>query len=70
MIEICKFTPEEIEEAVCGLDGLSRILPKQFMRLNVDGQGKEDAEQVRKHLNMGKHALLLLADAMEKMKES
>ena len=68
VIEICKFTQEEIADAVLGLDGLSKLLPPLLLQQNLDGMGKQDAEECKKHLTMGKHALILLADAMEKTK--
>lgn len=62
--EVCKFTMEEIAEAIVGLDGLQAIIGPFLLNLNHDGMGREDADQCAKHLMMGKHALNMLLEVM------
>jgi hypothetical protein len=69
-IEVCKFTPEEIEEAVEGLSGLQELIVPWLKSQNYECMGEQDAKDCEKHLMMGKHALALLLEALELQKGS
>jgi hypothetical protein len=68
--EICAFSPEAIEEAIDGLDGLQSIIIPFLLDQNHEGLGESDAEECKKHLMMGKHALILMLEGMNIMAES
>jgi hypothetical protein len=69
MIEFCKFSQEEIDEAIEALDTLQRIMVPWFIKKNFGGMGEEDAAQCSKHLMMGKAALILMAEGLSLMKQ-
>jgi hypothetical protein len=67
-IEVCKFTTEEIDEAVEGLDGLQQLIVPFLKSQNYENMGEQDAKDCEKHLMMGKHALILLQEALDVQK--
>lgn len=67
MIEICQFTPEDIGDAIAGLDGLRDILVPVLDRAMDGGHGsREDVQQFIRHLTLAKHALAAMADILER----
>ena len=68
-IEICKFTAEEIDEALEGLDGLQKIIAPLLKKIDYEGKGDEDAVQFRQCIKIAKHALIAMADFLEKKYE-
>lgn len=69
MIEIAEFRPEEIDEAIEGLDGLQGIIAPFLRNVNKDGMGEQDVQQFVRHLTLAKHALIAMGDFLEgKMK--
>lgn len=65
MIELTKFHPEEINEAIEGLDGLRDIIAPVLRRINGDGMGEQDAQQFVRCLTLAKHALIAMGDFLE-----
>lgn len=65
MTEIVKFRPEEINEAIEGLDGLRDIIAPLLRRINGDGLGEQDAQQFIRQLTLAKHALIAMGDFLE-----
>lgn len=65
MIEIAEFKPNEIDEAIEGLDGLRSIIVPFLRNVNKDGMGKQDAEQFVRHLTLAKHALIAMGNFLE-----
>lgn len=65
MTEIVKFRPEEIDEAIEGLDGLRDIIAPLLRRINGDGMGEQDAQQFIRQLTLAKHALIAMGDFLE-----
>lgn len=66
-IEMCKFTPEDIDEAIVGLDGLQKIIVPLLLKTNHENMGREDAEQFKKHITLAKHALIAMGDVLKKI---
>lgn len=67
-IEICTFSDDEIEDAVEGLEGLQHLIVPWFKEQNFEDMGEQDAEDCKKHLMMGKTALILMAEGMDLIK--
>lgn len=65
MTEIVKFRPEEINEAIEGLDGLRDIIAPVLRRINGDGMGEQDAQQFIRQLTLAKHALIAMGGFLE-----
>lgn len=65
MTEIVKFRPEEIDEAIEGLDGLRDIIAPLLRRINGDGMGEQDAQQFIRQLTLAKHALIAMGGFLE-----
>lgn len=67
MLEITKFRPEEIDEAIEAMDVLRNIMGPFLRSVNADGMGEEDVRQMVRYLTLAKHALILMGDYIEKM---
>lgn len=65
MIELAKFQPEEIDEAIEGLDGLRDIIAPVLRRINGDGMGEQDVQQFIRQLTLAKHALIAMGGFLE-----
>ena len=65
MTEIVKFRPEEIDEAIEGLDGLRDIIAPLLRRINGDGMGEQDAQQFIRQLTLAEHALITMGGFLE-----
>lgn len=65
MIELAKFHPEELNEAIEGLDGLRDIIAPVLRRINGDGMGEQDVQQFIRCLTLAKHALIAMGDFLE-----
>lgn len=65
MIELAEFHPEEIDEAIEGLDGLRDIIAPVLRRINGDGMGEQDVQQFIRCLTLAKHALIAMGDFLE-----
>lgn len=65
MLEIVEFKPEEIDEAIEGLDGLRAIIAPVLREINCDGMGEQDVQQFVRHLTLAKHALVAMGDLLE-----
>ena len=63
MIEICEFKPEEIDEAIEGLDGLQKIIVPILMRSSSTPE--QDAQQFVRHIMLAKHALVAMGAYLE-----
>ena len=69
-IEISKFTPNEIDEAIDGLDDLQDIIVPMLRKANFEGMAEEDVQQFKRHIMLAKHALIAMGDFLEsKMKQ-
>lgn len=66
MIELCEFKPDEIDEAIDGLDALCEIIVPILRKVNGDGMGEQDAQQFQRHIMLAKHALIAMGDFLEK----
>ena len=64
-VEVVRFTPEEIDEAIEGLDGLQQIIVPILRKSNVDGMAEQDIQQFKKHIMMAKHALIAMGKFLE-----
>lgn len=58
-IEVCKFTSDEIDEAIEGLDGLQRIIVPLLKKQSPD-MAEKDIQQFKRHIMMAKHALITM----------
>lgn len=58
--EILRFTQDDIEEAIVGLDGLQEIIVPFLLKQDHEGRGVEDAEKFKQHIMLAKHALVLM----------
>ena len=65
MIEIAEFSPNEIDEAIEGLDGLQSIIAPFLRSVNKDGMGEQDVQQFVRHLTIAKHALIAMGNFLE-----
>lgn len=64
-MEVTKFTPEEIDEAIEGLDGLQEIIVPMLRKANYEGMAEQDIQQFKKHITMAKHALIAMGSFLE-----
>ena len=64
MIEICAFEPDEIGEAIAGLNGLQDIIVPILKDINYESKSENDALRFQRHIMMGKHALGLMSTQM------
>ena len=64
-VEIVRFTPKEIDEAIEGLDGLQQIIVPILRKSNVDGMAEQDIQQFKRHIMMAKHALIVMGQFIE-----
>lgn len=64
-MEIVKFTPKEIDEAIEGLDGLQEIIVPMLRKANFEGMAEQDIQQFKKHIMMAKHALIAMGKFLE-----
>ncbi len=64
-MEVVKFTPKEIDEAIEGLDGLQEIIVPMLRKANFEGMAEQDIQQFKKHITMAKHALIAMASFIE-----
>lgn len=65
MTEVVKFRPEEIDEAIEGLDGLRDIIAPVLRCINGEGMGEQDAQQFIRQLTLAKHALIAMGGFLE-----
>lgn len=65
MIELCKFKPEEIDEAIEGMDGLQKIIVPVLRQQNYEGMAEQDIMQFQRHIMLAKHALIAMGDFLE-----
>lgn len=66
MLEICQFRPEEIDEAIEGMEGLQEILVPVLRKAVGNGNGTEqDIQQFQRHVMLAKHALGALGALLE-----
>lgn len=70
MIEICKFKPTEIDEAIDGLDGLQKIIVPFLRRENHENMGEQDVQQFQRHIMLAKHALIAMGNLLESEMEA
>lgn len=71
MLEICEFKPDEIDEAIEGLDGLQKIIVPILRKANYDGMAEQDIQQFQRHIMLANHALIAMGNMLEaKMKEA
>jgi len=64
-VEVVRFTPEEIDEAIEGLDGLQEIIVPILRKANVEGMAEQDIRQFKRHIMMAKHALIAMGKFLE-----
>lgn len=64
-MEIVKFTPKEIDEAIEGLDGLQKIIVPMLRKANFEGMAEQDIQQFKKHIMMAKHSLIAMGKFLE-----
>ena len=66
MLEICQFRPEEVGEAIDGMDGLQEILVPVLRKAVGNGNGTEqDIQQFQRHVMLAKHALAAMGALLE-----
>lgn len=65
MLEICAFKPEEIDDAIEGLDGLQEIIVPMLRKANYEGMAEQDIQQFRRCIMLAKHALIAMGDFLE-----
>jgi hypothetical protein len=63
-VEIVKYTPKEIDEAIEGLDGLQQIIVP-ILRKSFNGMADHGIQQFKRHIMMAKHALIAMGQFME-----
>ena len=49
-MEVVRFTPEEIDEAIEGMDGLQEIIVPLLRKINLEGMAEQDIQQFKKHI--------------------
>ena len=64
-MEVVRFTPEEIDEAIEGMDGLQEIIVPLLRKINLEGMAEKDIQELKKHIMMAKHALITMGEYME-----
>ena len=64
-MDVVRFTPEEIDEAIEGMDGLQEIIVPLLRKINLEGMAEQDIQQFKKHIMMAKHALIAMGECME-----
>jgi len=64
-MEVARFTPEEIDEAIEGMDGLQEIIVPLLRKINLEGMAEKDIQELKKHIMMAKHALIAMGEYME-----
>jgi len=64
-MEVVKFTPQEINEAIEGLGALQEIIVPILKKNNFDDMADQDIQQFKKHIMMAKHALIAMAQFLE-----
>ena len=50
--EILVFSNSEIDEAIDGLDGLQEIMVPLLRKVNHEGMGEQDAQQLKRHMRV------------------
>lgn len=68
-IELEKFSAQEIDSAIEGLDQLEPIIGRVLRGINYEGKGKSDAEEFARHIRIAKVALITMGEFIEKQKE-
>jgi hypothetical protein len=64
-VEIVKFTPKEIDEAIECLDGLQQIIVSVLRKSNVDGMAEQNIQLFKRYIMMAKHALIAMGQFIE-----
>ena len=64
-MEVVRFTPEEIDEAIEGMDGLQEIIVPLLRKINLEGMAEKDIQELKKHIMMAKHALIAMGKFLE-----
>ena len=64
-MEVVKFTPQEIDEAIEGLDGLQEVIIPLLRKANYQGMAEQDIRQFKRHIMMAKHALIAMGKFLE-----
>lgn len=67
MLEICQFKPEEINEAIEGMDELQQIIVPVLRSIEYDGKQEQGIQQFQRHIMLAKHALIAMGDHLESM---
>ena len=65
MLEIVAFKPEEIDEAIEGLDSLQQIIIPVLVNNTTPPMATIAAEQFVRHITLAKHALVAMGDYLE-----
>ena len=65
MLEICEFKPEEIDDAISGMDGLQQIIVPMLRKANYQGMAEQDIQQFLRHITLAKHALVAMGNFLE-----
>jgi len=65
MLEICEFKPEEIDDAITGMDGLQKIIVPILQKANCKAMAEQDIQQFQRHIILAKHALVAMGDFLE-----
>ena len=65
MLEIAQFKPEDIDNAIAGMDGLQQIIVPVLRRLNYEGMSEQDIRQFQRDITLAKHALVAMGNYLE-----
>jgi hypothetical protein len=64
-IKILKLRKEELENSISGLSQIKPVLQKQCLKINLDGQGQQDAEELGEHFDTAINAMITVLAIME-----
>ena len=64
--KVLKLDKESLESSIKGLSQIKPVLQKQCLMANVDGQGKEDAEELGKHYDTAINAMITVLGLMDR----
>ena len=55
MLEICEFKPQDIDDAISGMDGLQQIIVPMLRKANYQGMAEQDIQQFLRNITLAKH---------------
>lgn len=63
--KVLKLSKEGLESSISGLSQIKPVLQKQCLKINLDGQGKQDAKELGEHFDTAINAVITVLAFME-----